>query len=329
MFGFVCTSLMCGVNILETSGGGPSQEELLEQLQKCDISASRVSSTVSSRAPSPSPSLMSIMYPGLKAGACAPQAGTPTALLRSLGPPANNLFQPIRRNSASGSNLSLSAIANTGSNVTPIQQRSIPLALNIPEERALSRDDPEHGEIMQSSEIEIYETLEEDSDLTNVDNHRSTVLTDGHGGADALDALEKPRLEKVKMSAGLAGLAHQRTRSNEIDYISESGVAKNGASRSSLPSPLGTVGNPRAFRPVSAGSTNTDSVSFSDTFSYALLQSQEDGSSGKTLGVSDSNRVLGSTQRKGSGSIERISSEGQPVAFNRTNTPAKGGNVDA
>lgn len=42
--------------------GGPDQEELLELLHSFDISTSRCSSAVNSRAPSPSPSLFSIVH---------------------------------------------------------------------------------------------------------------------------------------------------------------------------------------------------------------------------------------------------------------------------
>jgi len=45
---------------------GPTQQELLELLQQCEISQSRSSSAMSSRVPSPSPSLLSLVYPNLK-----------------------------------------------------------------------------------------------------------------------------------------------------------------------------------------------------------------------------------------------------------------------
>ena len=45
---------------------GPTQQELLELLQQCEISQSRSSSAMSSRVPSPSPSLISLIYPNLK-----------------------------------------------------------------------------------------------------------------------------------------------------------------------------------------------------------------------------------------------------------------------
>ena len=66
---------------------GPTQEELLRLLMNCDLSgASQPGSAYSSRTPSPSPSLMSIMCPGYKpVDACdGSHAGTPisTPLMR-------------------------------------------------------------------------------------------------------------------------------------------------------------------------------------------------------------------------------------------------------
>lgn len=55
--------LSCYVGPIEE---GPTQQELLELLQQCEISQSRSSSAMSSRVPSPSPSLISLVYPNLK-----------------------------------------------------------------------------------------------------------------------------------------------------------------------------------------------------------------------------------------------------------------------
>ena len=61
---FLCLASLTGPVHLGQVGadGGPDQEELLELLHSFDISTSRCSSTVNSRAPSPSPSLFSIMH---------------------------------------------------------------------------------------------------------------------------------------------------------------------------------------------------------------------------------------------------------------------------
>jgi hypothetical protein len=318
----------------DLNSGGPTQEELLEQLQKCDICASRVSSVVSSRAPSPSPSLMSIMYPGLKPPTQA--ASTPTALLRNLGPPPpnNNVFQPIRRNSATGSNLSLSTAA---------VQVATPPVLNLHEDRSENGDragGEDAGVLRQPQPIAentIAESAENENEGRSMSNDRLSNLGLEAGNTDDPGCQSQPRqhrLEKVKPTSGAASLAHQRTRSNEIDYISRTVPARSGPSCASLPSPPGTgFGNSRAFRPVSAGgSTNMDSTSFSEAFSYMLLQSC-DGSSGRNLTGSESSRVLLESSRvKTSEHIARVSSEGQPMSLSSSSSrlsPARlDGNVD-
>ncbi|CAI8028013.1 BTB/POZ domain-containing protein KCTD3 [Geodia barretti] len=307
------TALELSKHNQDLNSGGPTQEELLEQLQKCDISASRVSSVVSSRAPSPSPSLMSIMYPGLKPPTQA--ASTPTALLRNLGPlPPNNLFQPIRRNSATGSNLSLSTAA---------VQVATPPVLNLHEDRSENGDragGEDDGVLRQPQPIAEYTIAESAENQRSASDDRLSNSGVEAGNTDDPGCQSQPRqhrLEKVKPTSGAAGLAHQRTRSNEIDYISGTVPARSGPSRASLPSPPGTgFGISRAFRPVSAGgSTNMDSTSFSEAFSYMLLQSR-DGSSGRNLTGSESSRLLLESSRvKTSEHIARVSSEGQPMSL--------------
>ena len=302
-------------NISGENSGGPTQEELLEQLQKCDISSSRVSSAFSSRAPSPSPSLMSIMYPGLKVGMSPAQAGTPTALLRSLGPPPNNVFQPIQRNSASGSNLSLSAIAASvlTTNTAPATlQASTPLALNIPEDRVMhsqfSASEPAVNDsqpLGPTSEATIGDTEDESSDKRSADSP-----PEDHPVSMKVSQLKDEQMEGERVTtSGAFALAHQRSRSNEIDYIS--GAPRNGVGQVSPP---GSHRNLRAFRPVSAGSTsNTNSAFFSDSFSY-VLPTSEDGS---RKNLNESNRTLTpdleSALGKSSGFIVRVSSEGHPA----------------
>ena len=274
---------------------------------------------------------MSIMYPGLKPGVCPAQAGTPTALLRSLGPPPNNLFQPIRRNSATGSNLSLST--------TAMQVATTPV-LDIPKDGTdAGNTDAENTGILAAilpqpiGKKTIVEETGSENESCLVHDDRTMIQgagTDTPGSLQHSEAREH-RLERVKLSSSTAGLAHQRTRSNEIDYISRAAPpAASGPSRASLPSPPGRFGNSRAFRPVSAcGSTTMDSTSFSDSFSYMLLQSQ-DGSSGKNLTASESSRVLlDNSQAKTCGPIARVSSEGQPTSSSSRWSPARlDANVD-
>ena len=57
---------------------GPTKQELLNLLKNCDLAgASCSNSIVSSRTPSPSPSLLSIMYPGFKQTNIVSRIGTP------------------------------------------------------------------------------------------------------------------------------------------------------------------------------------------------------------------------------------------------------------
>lgn len=70
--------------------GGPTRAELLELLHNCDVSCG-TSSLVSSRAPSPSPSLLSLIFPGHS-------KATPSQHGGSLAPPtlslsASNIFR--------------------------------------------------------------------------------------------------------------------------------------------------------------------------------------------------------------------------------------------
>lgn len=280
---------------IESNSGGPSQEELLEQLQKCDISASRVSSTVSSRAPSPSPSLMSIMFPGMKPGACSVQASTPTALLRSLGTSTANYFQPIQNNSTTGSNLSLSA-ANTSNSTLPP---------NIPEERSVGSS-INYADVGCQTDtcVPIDNTALESSNCSD-----RTFDTACHSGSLAASNEEdgKQRPETF------ATLAHQRSRSNEIDY-SSARVAAGRPTTACCKSPPGSCGSMRAFRPVSAGSTDTSSAFFSDSLPSVKTSSQ---SSSKDR-TSDTSRTLTPSPNASVGKnqcpVSRVSSEGRSAS---------------
>ena len=83
---------VCVCYALDEPEGGPTKAELLELLQHCDVgtTASLVSSAISSRAPSPSPSLMSILYPSLK------QQGGRSSI------PASPLSTPLLNPAAAG-----------------------------------------------------------------------------------------------------------------------------------------------------------------------------------------------------------------------------------
>ena len=110
---------------------GPTQEELLHLLQNCDLAgASRSTSAVSSRTPSPSPSLMSIMHPGYKPALPVSHTGTPistplmhhhTAAELQLLPDTQNSTGTAGRLSGmfSGSNLSLPQTSGATSEELP------------------------------------------------------------------------------------------------------------------------------------------------------------------------------------------------------------------
>lgn len=280
--------------------GGPSQAELLEQLQNCEISASRVTSAVSSRAPSPSPSLMSIMFPGMKPAASSVQAGTPTAVIRNLGGLSTNLFQPIRRNSASGSNLSLSAMVNS------TLPASTSFSLQVPEGRVGGdRTGVERADVGCQTDPLGAESTDE-----HKETERSLL---GNGMPMARSSSDGSELEIRRPKAQWSGsLVHQRSRSNEIDY-SSAGVSGSRPNTTTFQSVPGSCGNVRAFRPVSIGSTQTGCSALSDPLPST---SNESRVSSKTV-LNDSARTLTpSPGTENSGHpITRVASEGHSTSY--------------
>lgn len=257
---------------------------------------------------------MSIMFPGMKPGACGVQAGTPTALLRSLGAPTANFFQPIQSNSSTtGSNLSLST-ANNSNSTLPV---ATPLALNIPEERSVGcgnvgmiyadvgcQTDP-----WIPSDAGALEKIEIESCNYGAANDR-IVDASCQGGIVAASDGENSKQHKIVNAA----LAHQRSRSNEIDY-SSARFAAGRANTASFKSPPGSYGNMRAFRPVSAGSTDAAS----STFFFDSLPSVTGGSQSSSKdGTSDSSRTLtpspNASMEKNQYPVSRVSSEGRPAS---------------
>lgn len=92
--------------------GGPTKAELLELLHNCDVSCG-TSSMVSSRAPSPSPSLLNLIFPGYnKATPTTQQGGAPVSSTLSLS--VSNIFRlagDVDGVTASSSGLSLNVVA--------------------------------------------------------------------------------------------------------------------------------------------------------------------------------------------------------------------------
>ena len=246
---------------------------------------------------------MSIMFPGLKPGAGVGQAGTPTAMLRSLGAPTNNLFQPIRSNGATGSNLSLSG-GNMSSPAT--LQISTPLALNIPEERA-AISAGRMGVVYADVGCQTDPFTPSDTEgLSQVDDciHYTddiTAQTACEINSATADLELRAEAQQLKLSSN-AVLAHQRSRSNEIDYSS----ARNAADGSIN----SQVSSGRAFRPVSSSSGNRSSTLFSDSLTTGGQPSSSRN------GTSDSSRTLTPSSDTSPGRndpIMRVSSEGRPA----------------
>lgn len=217
---------MINIIFAEISEGGPSKQELLELLQYCDIiPASRVSSTFSSRAPSPSPSLMSIMYPSIKPGG-------------RISIPASPLSTPVLN--TTGRSKSQAAAAAVSSGHHSLENYFQPIGMS-------------HS----NSNVSLGENVvPEETDKLTVDDGDG----DGTGGAGEsdknsallikkselnLDSVQRGRAKWKQKSASVhikdenkvdpEGSIHQRSRSNEIDYVS-------------LRSDCGTVPSVSAFR---------------------------------------------------------------------------------
>lgn len=263
---------------IDNTEGGPTKEELLELLQNCDLSASRVSSAVSSRAPSPSPSLMSIVFPGLRLnGGRASHPGTPINT-PSIGRSTNNasatssiaanVFQPIH---VSNSSLSVgSSIAQSPS-----------VVVQVPED--------EHV-VEPSSEDTTFQVHLEWNQET--DNSESIV-----GGGEGSHSLPRPQ-KKGPAHHQDGDTLHQRSRSNEIDY-SAIGPSSRGSS-SAFKSP---PGNARKFRPVSVESTHTSL--------YSGLSDSPAFGSRPTSAIPNSSSSEVTVTPSGSRPPSRVSSDGR------------------
>lgn len=184
---------------IDHSDGGPSKSELLELLQNCDVSStSSLSSTFSSRAPSPSPSLMSIMYPSIRhlSGArsrvqASPLSTPPMNLGRSKSEQnSGNTFQPISL-SRSVSNASFDESAS----LKEMGGVSVPPCDELP---------PQHSPKAESVQKQRKET---DAGGRVMQSERR--CTSSHS-----------REETFKFKVDTEGSVHQRSRSNEIDYVS-------------------------------------------------------------------------------------------------------------
>ena len=245
------------LSLLESTEGGPSKAELLDLLQHCEVGgASRMSSAVSSRAPSPSPSLMSIIYPGLKpVSGRDSHSGTPLStpqLGRMLHTsPSANMFQPIHTSHSNNSLIAPEAV------VPPSSLATVSTKKHSPEV-----SEPDHQQEKQeagrkTSEVETTRTIS---------SHSSPVHN------------TPPTVESS---------THQRSRSNEIEYI-----------LSSRSSAFRSPSDASSFRPLSVDSTPFPKATPKDSISSTSTEGERSrlGSTGERsrLGSTDERSRLGS-----------------------------------
>ena len=259
--------------------GGPSQSELLQQLQNCEISGSRVSSAVSSRAPSPSPSLMSIMFPGMKQ-----QAATPIPIKHSIGGLSTNLFQPIRRNSTTSSNLSISAAANatlqpsTSFTVQTPQGRVDGEGKGVGDKwREVEQADMEHSDVGVQTSLNVGKDTTEE----NIPETKSSAASVGFPVTRSSSDGSELKVKKPKARWN-ATLVHQRSRSNEIDYS----LSENRPNSASIQTSPDSCSNVRAFRPVSVCSAQTGCSVLSNPLTSTSAESRDSGSNSNSSSTS-------------------------------------------
>ena len=222
----------------EHGEGGPTKEELLDLIQSCDVSASRASSVVSSRTPSPSPSLMSIMYPGLRQPPGRHSLpGTPCSIGRLIGSGGGanalgNLFQPIRSSQSSNS-------LNSSSAVNPVSLQPPLTVFSVEEEEEVvpSTQVPQGEEGMEHQEQRAGDKNEQSPSELDSQEEATAAVNEAASVSEDAPAL--------KASTNSSSSIHQRSRSNEIDYTSvgstSRGLSKRPKSVSAFQSPPGTV----------------------------------------------------------------------------------------
>ena len=192
--------------------------ELLELLQHCDVrtAASLVSSTLSSRAPSPSPSLRSIIYPGIK-----PPLG-------STGIPASPLSTPVLN---SCSNNTCSGKNTSGSTISSCSKQTIPTSVSCHTDISDPIDANSISETVTSADARSEVTtplvavnLEEKHKIAAAIRQKGTEMADS---VKPKLATYKPRelraADRRNKAAKQEGTVHLRSLSNEVDYVSFTG----------------------------------------------------------------------------------------------------------
>lgn len=175
-----------------------------------------MSSAVSSRAPSPSPSLMSIIYPGFKPPTgrdslpCTPQLGGQRTIHSS---PSSNLFQPIRTSNSSNSIGATEANTPQSTLVTVRAKKS-----------------PTPSPDVVELELDLNQTEEQ------VEGENDDIVTPPSSHSSPLHTTPPPQESS----------SHQRSRSNEIDY----GLSSRSRGISAFRTPSDSI----TFRPLSVDS---------------------------------------------------------------------------
>ena len=253
----------------DASDGGPSKPELLALLQNCDISpASRVSSTFSSRAPSPSPSLMSIMYPSIKLpggrGVPASPLSTPVlnvgraSKMHATAAGGDNLFQPICMSHSNSS-------TSFGDGAVSKESEKVLVAPGSP-----GSMDKEPVLVTQVPTADVSPGVNA-AVLRFKTGKKEDEEEVGNGG----DRMSDSNVISNRCKFDIDGNAHQRSRSNEMDYGSLRSDGRRRPRLHSFRSPSGSV---QAIKPL--GTTCPDSPT--------STPAQTDSSMGSPVGRSDS-----------------------------------------
>lgn len=195
---------------------GPTQQELLELLQQCEISQSRSSSAMSSKAPSPSPSLISLVYPNLKQ--LHNTGASNSSINHQIATPKQSLTTSTTiQNSFSSHSINTVCDATTPSGLT--RQSSVrSQVLSIKQ-----KDDLQ--ETMVNFEVKVENTSISDENRTRVPLSRTE--SDGSVVNSGRERHSKPT---VGRSASSVGRPISRTSANSSSNSTTPHVSRPGSS---------------------------------------------------------------------------------------------------
>lgn len=250
----------------DSSEGGPTKAELLNLLQHCEVCGlSRLSSAVSSRAPSPSPSLMSIIYPGLKpVNGHDSLQGTPlnTPLLGrplyGVGGALGNTFQPIRV-PHSNSNASLSSSDPNGI-IPPVLGSNTPTSASV--SKQVTKDKETVSDKQQTvGDIDVETRSDQPRESGDEDQNSTTEssippLVPSQLKEKQRQVVSRESTPVHKKEQLIETSTHQRSRSNEIDYMSADAYSYRSKGTSAFRTPSDS-----GFRPLSVDSARSSLTS--------------------------------------------------------------------